>query len=188
MHHENNEYQDIRDTIKMFVLVPGCHITISNLRTRYLVQIRYEFHILQQKQDNYKAVCRNERYSTKRCKLFFIAVEVRYGRIHKKLEVSSPHLLQQDLQFLLWTIPDLIMYVKIPSCHLLTIQSNYLRCFNNGYYKHFRHLGDWLRRWVTGIQFSAGFWGPPSHLSNGYWGSFPGGKAAGAWTRPLASI
>jgi hypothetical protein len=32
------------------------------------------------------------------------------------------------------------------------------------------------------------FWGPPSLLSNGYRGSFPGGKAAGAWSWPLTSI
>jgi hypothetical protein len=30
-------------------------------------------------------------------------------------------------------------------------------------------------------------WGPPSLLSNGYGGSFPGGKAAGAWRWPLIS-
>jgi hypothetical protein len=31
-------------------------------------------------------------------------------------------------------------------------------------------------------------WGPPSLLTNGYQGSFPGGKAAGTWTWPLTSI
>jgi len=31
-------------------------------------------------------------------------------------------------------------------------------------------------------------WGPPSLLSNGYRGSFIGGKAAGAWSWPLTSI
>jgi hypothetical protein len=31
-------------------------------------------------------------------------------------------------------------------------------------------------------------WGPPSLLSNGYWDLFPCGKAAGAWSWPLASI
>jgi hypothetical protein len=31
-------------------------------------------------------------------------------------------------------------------------------------------------------------WGPPSLLCNGYQGSFPEGKAAGAWSWPLASI
>jgi hypothetical protein len=30
-------------------------------------------------------------------------------------------------------------------------------------------------------------WGPPNHLSNGYRGSFAGGKAAGAWSWPLTS-
>jgi len=31
-------------------------------------------------------------------------------------------------------------------------------------------------------------WGPPSLLSHGYRGSFPGGKAAGLWSWPLTSI
>jgi len=30
-------------------------------------------------------------------------------------------------------------------------------------------------------------WGPPSPLSSGYEGSFPGVKAAGAWSWPLTS-
>jgi hypothetical protein len=30
-------------------------------------------------------------------------------------------------------------------------------------------------------------WGPPNLLFNGYRGSFPGGKAAGAWSWPLTS-
>jgi hypothetical protein len=30
-------------------------------------------------------------------------------------------------------------------------------------------------------------WAPPSLLSNGYRGSFPGGKAAGSWSWPLTS-
>jgi len=45
--------------------------------------------------------------------------------------------------------------------------------------------------WMTGVQFLAGvgiflfatasdwLWGPPSHLYNGYWGSFLRGKAVG---------
>jgi len=32
----------------------------------------------------------------------------------------------------------------------------------------------------------AWIWGPPSPLSNGYLVFFPGGKAAGAWSWPLA--
>jgi hypothetical protein len=32
------------------------------------------------------------------------------------------------------------------------------------------------------------FWGPPSLLSSVYWGSFPGGKLARAWSGPLTSI
>jgi hypothetical protein len=30
-------------------------------------------------------------------------------------------------------------------------------------------------------------WGPPNLLYNGYWGLFPGGNAAGAWSWPLTS-
>jgi hypothetical protein len=30
-------------------------------------------------------------------------------------------------------------------------------------------------------------WGPHNNLSNGYWGSFLGGKADGAWSGPLTS-
>jgi hypothetical protein len=30
-------------------------------------------------------------------------------------------------------------------------------------------------------------WGPSSLLSNGYWGLFPGGKSAGAWSWPLTT-
>jgi hypothetical protein len=30
-------------------------------------------------------------------------------------------------------------------------------------------------------------WDTPNLLSNGFWGSFPGGKAAGAWSWPLTS-
>jgi hypothetical protein len=31
-------------------------------------------------------------------------------------------------------------------------------------------------------------WGPPNSLANGYWGSFPGGKGAVAWSWPFTSI
>jgi len=30
-------------------------------------------------------------------------------------------------------------------------------------------------------------WGPPSLLSNGYWGDYFGDKACGAWSWPLSS-
>jgi hypothetical protein len=56
-----------------------------------------------------------------------------------------------------------------------------------------------LDDWGVGVQVPVGsrifssphcpdrLWGPPNLLSNGYQGSFPRGKAAGAWSLPLTS-
>jgi hypothetical protein len=59
--------------------------------------------------------------------------------------------------------------------------------------------GYGLDDWEIGVRVPVGsriitspclpdrLWGPPNLLYNRYWGLFPGGKAAGAWSWPLTS-
>jgi hypothetical protein len=44
------------------------------------------------------------------------------------------------------------------------------------------------KRFFSTLQGTDRLWDPPSLLSIGYWGPFPGGKAGGAWSWLLTSI